>query len=118
MTHTVKNTAAQGEVYVRRFEGKRPNGLVPVKPEGNHFVVAHSETGHHHVMEAGGVQLLEQTRDVPEGLRILHLIVDKPTTLDHLRPFHTHESLLFEPGEYEIRLAREYTPQGFRRVVD
>ncbi len=114
---TFKAFAAQGEAFIRRIE-TRPDGLTPIEPENGHYIIAHSETGHHHVMEPGGVALLERTTGVEEGLRILHLIVSEPTSLDHLRGSDTHESIMFEPGEYEIRLQREYTPEGFRRVAD
>lgn len=114
---TFKNFAAQGEAFIRRIE-TRPENLAEIKAENGKHIVAHSETGHHHVMDAGCVSLLERTKDVPEGLRILHLIVKEPTTLNHLRGTDTHEPILFDRGEYEIRLQREYTPEGYRRVAD
>lgn len=114
---TFKNFAAQGEAFIRRVED-RPSDLSPLPPENGKHIVAHSETGHHHVMDATGVDLLERTKDVPEGLRILHLIVKEPTALEHLRSHDTHEAIMFEPGEYEVRLQREYTPEGYRRVAD
>ena len=46
------------------------------------------------------------------------LQVNRSTALDHLRPHDTHESIMFEPGIYEVRRQREYTPEGFRRVED
>jgi hypothetical protein len=45
-------------------------------------------------------------------------VIEKPTSLDHKRTFDTHESILFEPGNYKVRRQREYTPEGFRRVED
>lgn len=109
--------AAQGEAFIRRIEA-RPADLTEIAPENGVNIVAHSETGHHHVMDAGTTTLMERTKDVPEGLRILHLIVKEPTALTHLRGDDTHEPIMFEPGEYEVRLQREYTPEGYRRVAD
>ncbi|PCJ96662.1 MAG: hypothetical protein COA52_01295 [Hyphomicrobiales bacterium] len=108
--------AAQGEAFIRRIDN-RPDDLIPVKSENGRHIIAHSETGHHHVMNAGDCQLLERV-NVSEGMRILHLIVEKTTSLEHLRNNDTHEAIQFEPGEYEIRIQREYTPEGFRRVQD
>lgn len=114
---TFQNFAAQGEAFIRRVE-TRPDNLTPIAAENGKHIVAHSETGHHHVMDAASVDLLERTTDVPKGVRILHLIVKEPTALEHLRGHDTHEPIMFEPGEYEVRLQREYTPKGYRRVAD
>lgn len=113
----MNRVAAQGEAFFRRVDSI-PEDAVEVKPENGVVIVAHSETGHHHVMEASGVKLMERTKDLPEGLRILHMIVEQPTVLEHLRPTDTHEPILFNPGTYEVRLQREYTPEGYRRVAD
>jgi len=114
---TFETYAAQGEAFIRKVDS-RPDDLAEIAPENGKVIVAHSETGHHHVMDAEHVTLLERTKDVPEGLRILHMIVKEPTVLEHLRPTDTHDPILFGPGEYEVRLQREYTPEGYRRVAD
>jgi hypothetical protein len=44
----------------------------------------------------------------PEGMKILRAILANPTSLDHQRDHDTHESIELAPGEYEIRIAREY----------
>jgi len=107
--------AAQGEITIRRIGGvpeKRPScsGYTPLAKEKGKYVIGHSETGHHHVLsrtDGVDVMVLDQP---PEGMRILRAILENPTSLDHLREHDTHESLLLEPGEYEIRIAREYDP--------
>lgn len=113
---TFKNYAAQGEAFIRRIEKAEGNEVAP-ESNGQH-IIAHSETGHHHVMNAANVTVLERTKDVPQGMKILNLIVDEPTALDHLRPTDTHDPIMFDPGHYEVRLQREYTPEGYRRVQD
>lgn len=117
--HIMNNIAAQGEAFFRRISDI-PAGTeyVTSKPENGKFIVAHSESGHHHVVDADGVELLERTDDVGEGLRVLYMIVENPTTLEHLRSTDTHEPILFNEGIYEVRLQREYTPEGFRAVAD
>lgn len=117
MTKIVKNFAAQGEMYIRRVENFAAGETRPMKVERNNFILAHSETGHHHVVNSADVQVMERV-NVPEGLGILHMIVENPTEIRHLRSNDTHESLGLEPGNYEIRLQREYTPEGYRRVAD
>ena len=111
---TFKNVSAQGDVYIRRVGGL-PKNVVRVPEDKNKVVVAHSETGHNHVMNGGAVEMYrpETHFDFDSWL-----VVKEPTTLDHQREFDTHESILFEPGIYRVRRQREYTPEGFRRVED
>lgn len=110
---TFKNTAAQGDIYITRIEAL-PQGLVRVPPEGTYVIVAHSETQHHHVMDAARVEMYR----LPEEIYECFLVVSEPTALEHLRSFDTHEPLLHAPGIYRIRRQREYVPEGWRRAAD
>lgn len=110
---TFKKVAAQGDIYIRKIDAL-PNGTEPVKPEKGRHIVTHSETGHHHVMEADGVTM----HRLPDSIMDCFLVVDKPTTLEHLRPNDTHEPIKFEKGTYHVRRQRENSPEGWRRVED
>lgn len=110
-----KKTAAQGELgFIRLKSHKIPSNAKRVQPEGVYLIIGHSETGHHHVMDEGDVELYQLPDDLLECLLIVH----KPTELRHLRDYDTHTSLLFEPGAYRVRHLREYTPEGLRAVQD
>lgn len=113
----VKNVAAQGEMLIRRVNAFTEEAK-DYKPENDVFILAHSETGHHHVIDRDNVEVKEQTKNVPQGMAILQLIVKEPAEIKHLRPTDTHESLQVDKGLWEIRLQREYTPKGYRRVAD
>lgn len=114
MTHTFKTAAAQGDVHFTKIaRSKLPKGLTPVKAENGRVLVTHSETGHHHVMDAAGVTMFETDNPL-----VCYLLVEQPTELLHLRPFDTHAPILFQPGAYEVRRQREHVPEGFRRVED
>jgi len=116
---TFERIAAQGEMVIRKIaELDEKSTLNPMNPENGKYILAHSETGHHHVIDPSNVAVYEKTNDVPEGVGILQMIVEEPSVIEHLRPTDTHESLKVEPGVYEIRLQREYTPEGYRRVAD
>lgn len=109
---TFKVVAAQGEITIIRVNGPKARvdrGWTPLSAEDGRFVVGHSETGHHHVIDAAGASVAVLDNP-PEGMRILRMILANPTSLDHLRGHDTHEPLLLEPGEYEVRIAREYDP--------
>ena len=110
---TFKIAAAQGEISFRRIgdvpQVTTPEGFTPLKPEHGKVIVGHSETGHHHCMDADTVSAAVMDRP-PEGMNILRLIVSSPTPLIHLRDHDTHEPIMLAPGEYEARITREFDP--------
>lgn len=105
--------AAQGDIILRRIE-KIPAGLKLAPVVNGNFEVAHSETGHSHVVKERSAQLLIDDTNA----FISYLSVKEETDLTHLRPHDTHESIVLPPGNYEVRRQREYVPEGFRRVED
>lgn len=115
---TFKETAAQGDVFFRRVDAI-PSGLSEVAPNSKgEIVVTHSETGHDHVMVLDrspepAVQMFSGDNPLVSWLK-----VNRATSLDHKREHHTHESILFQPGMYEIRRQQEQRPEGWRRVAD
>lgn len=114
MTKTFKTMAAQGDLLIRRID-KLPEGLKEQSAEKGYFILAHSETGHHHaVMERPEVKYFAAM----DQLRAFLVVTGEPVELEHQRPYDTHESIRIDPGIYELRRQREYTPEGFRRVAD
>jgi hypothetical protein len=104
--------AAQGELSIRRLgdlpqSRKLPKGFVILQPENGRLIIGHSETGHHHVIDAAGatVGVMEKP---PAGMRVLHMILENPLELKHLRDHDTHGTLTNEPGVYEVRIGREF----------
>lgn len=110
---TFENVCAQGDILIRKID-KLPDGVVEVAPENGVVIVTHSETGHHHVMEAPKVKMYQ----LPDSIMDCLLVVDQPAALEHLRAHDTHEPIMFQPGNYHVRRQREYTPEGLRRVED
>ena len=97
----------QGDVmFIRR--ARAPKGVRKVRPDG---IVMHGEvTGHAHrigdlkaaeVYDLGNGSFLSVTDE--GGVSIVH---------------EEHASFTLPKGEYEIRIQREYTPEGIRNVVD
>jgi len=111
---TFKDIAAQGDMLIRRIEAL-PEDAKPAEAFNGAFVLAHSETGHNHiVMERPGVRFFSAM----DEFRSYLIVEGEPAELQHQRSFDTHESLRIEPGIYEVRRQREYTPEGFRRAAD
>ena len=112
---TFIRSAAQGDCLLRKI-AKLPRGLTAVKSETGQFIIAHSETGHNHCIKERPTVKLYASLDQFRGY--LEVTGDEPVVLEHHRSFDTHEALEIQPGIYEIRRQREYTPQGYRRAAD
>ncbi len=115
---TFKNCAAQGDVMIRRID-KLPDGIEESVKENGRFVVAHSETGHNHVIEASpNVHLYDGEDPFVSYLQVVEATDATETLLEHMRSFDTHETLKIPPGFFEVRRQREHTPEGWRKAQD
>ncbi len=110
---TFIKAGAQGDLYWMKVPAL-PDRVVADKAERGHVIVGHSETGHHHVMDARWTTMYR----LPEELYECFLVVTEVDELQHLRSFDTHETWQFQPGIYRVRRQREYVPEGWRRAVD
>jgi len=115
MTKTFTNMAAQGDLMLRKID-KLPDNLSEVCAENGEYVVAHSETGHNHVIrERDDIKFYANDNNP----FIAYLVVDNTETqVEHKRSFDTHETIKIRPGVYEVRRQREHTPEGFRIAQD
>lgn len=116
---TASKMAAQGDVLFRRV-ATIPKDAKPVeRVKGAPIVVAHSETGHHHVVRDQAARFFTTADPF-----VCFLSLESPSVdVEHLRPFDTHETvrLLGEPKGpscFEVRRQREHTPEGWRMVQD
>lgn len=114
---TFTRYAAQGDFLIIKIDAL-PQKIEAVTPRGAHHVIAHSETGHDHVMEAERVQCYKPMGTADKDIYELFLAVEAPTEINHLRSFDTHEPILVNPGNYMVKRQREYVAEGFRRAAD
>lgn len=115
---TFTNSAAQGDLMIRRIESI-PADAKPMLAERGKFIVAHSETGHNHVIaERPNVKMFTTGDPMVSYLQVIEATDATETLLEHLRSFDTHETIKISAGDYEIRRQREYMPEGWRRVED
>lgn len=111
---TFANFAAQGDLLFSYIQGL-PKEAVEVAPENGRHIVGHSETGHHHVIDAASGRLYR----MPSNPLLLILVVVDPKPIEHLRSFDTHEALLpAKPGVIAVKRQREWAPEGWRQVAD
>lgn len=117
---TIKKMGAQGDCLFRRV-ANLPKTAVQSQEAGS-LVVAHSETGHHHSVDAtDGVALFT----VPGDPLVCYLRLEGVEHADvvHHRAWDTHDTLRLIGGGkkatiFECRRQREYVPEGWRRVED
>lgn len=114
---TFKNMAAQGDFLIIRID-ELPEEVYPCETKDGRYVVAHSETGHDHVMEAENVKMFKVELTDDDAVFELYLSVDEDTAIEHLRSYDTHEALNVPPGNYKIRRQREYISEGWRHAAD
>lgn len=106
---------AQGDILIIPV-ASIPKNAKPAKVEGSSYVVAHSETGHHHVIDRKKAEVFEAADD--EFIAYVKTLGDG-AEIEHKREFNTHETIRLEPNKtYQIRRQREYVPEGFRKAQD
>lgn len=108
----------QGEVRLFPVADFGDHETRPIPAENGMIVVGESESHHHHVLDADGVTVVERIK-APAGMRILHAIVTKPTTLRQTAG-NPHGAHAVPPGLYEVRIKREFNPfaEQARQVRD
>ena len=111
-----ENQAAQGDMLITRID-EIPADAEPVAAENGFYVLAHSETGHNHVvMERPDVKFYQDAKD-PMTAYLHVLSID--TIIEHQRSFDTHKPLQPKtPGKFRVRRQREHTAEGWRKAQD
>lgn len=132
---TIERMGAQGDVLFRRVTSI-PDGARRVEGEAE-MVVAHSETGHHHVARPRRGYSCERYQDERDPL-VSYLRIRREgdrmqaqadaaiaaidaVLVEHERPYDTHETIALgaeDEAIWEVRRQREHTPTGWRQVMD
>lgn len=90
------------------------NAIMPVEkvPEGLEWhtetktIIGHSESGHHHLLEAAkGTEY-----EVAELNGVLYLRLMGKARVIHKKSFDIHETVILDPGIYEVKHKLEYDP--------
>lgn len=110
---TFINQAAQGDFLITKID-QLPKDLVIQRPENGNFTIAHSETGHNHVIAEDDVEFFHAN----DNEFVAYLRVNKTADIIHMRGHDTHKPITVNPGIYRINRQREYTPEGYRRAAD
>lgn len=114
-----RNLSSQGDVFLMRVK-EIPSDATQIKPtqEDGSYIVAHSESGHHHILEATKPDFLSVFRDV-SGRLFAEVREGSSALLWHNKSDKTkHNPIEVPAGSFQIKRAKEYTPQGMRQVAD
>jgi hypothetical protein len=111
-----ENQAAQGDMLITRIDAI-PASAKPVTAESGFYILAHSETGHHHAVKERPTVKMFQDADDPMTAYLQVLSTD--TLIEHQRSFDTHKTLQPKrPGNFKIRRQREAELEGWRKAQD
>ena len=97
--------------------------LLPVDkiPKGNTskhdmFILAHSESGHHHVLQSKTKFSVTEVGDAVER----YILLDEVAELVNQKTFDIHETRMLAPGAYKVYAKKEYDvrSQTMRKVFD
>lgn len=108
MAYLDQNTTAQGEIEFLPVSADHFDGAEFDDAEiiGGNYVMAHSESGHHHVLDREVAQVARVKND-SAGMTVLRVIVSSPDAMVvNLNP-NGHKNLPLAPGVYEARISRE-----------
>ncbi len=103
----------QGDIAITRITAL-PQQAIPEISTNHEYIVAHSETGHHHVVDSNGSVMYNDS----DNTLVSYLVVEDTAQIIHNRAYNTHETIECDAGVYRINRQREYTPDGYRRVAD
>jgi len=108
----------QGDVWLYKISSSTPSTLTRRRSgraqpaTGKGLILAEGEvTGHHHRIPVEEVQRTFLYPMADPGVRLLRVSKGKPVSLVH----EEHETIKLPPGEYEVRIQREYEPSTLTR---
>lgn len=90
----------QGEITLQPVK-RLPRGICE---KSKRYIVGHSETGHHHVLES------ETEFEVFTDKEDLYLRLFEPAKLNHQKTVNRHHDLVVAPGIYKVTHKTEYSP--------
>ena len=101
--------AAQGEVNIV-LVNNMPENLSAFASEGDYYIIGHSESGNHHVLDRDDVDMFDGGK-TPSGMQILYAIVTAPTEVKQLADSTPHEKIGLNEGDIiRITPALDYNP--------
>ena len=106
---------AQGDILIIPVDSI-PANVKPGNLDGSRYIIAHSETGHHHCIDRAKAEVYEAADN--NFIAYIRTLGDG-AEIKHLRDHDTHETVALEPNKtYQVCRQREYIAEGFRAAQD
>jgi len=120
--HDVFNDGVQGDAIFKRLDSIPSEATKEVLPNSRtgEYVLAHSESGHNHVMERKpGMKVFTSPNPTADGLLVdMFFSTDVPVDIVHDRSYDTHDTLRLFPGIWRARSKqREYQSEEENRLA-
>ena len=112
----IDRVGAQGDLLIKEIDSI-PQGITPVAPVDGRYIAAHSETGHHHIVDAGPNLMWQD----PVNPMICYLQAnDEFADFVHCRSHDTHQTRRVDGGGkyYQLINQREGNQTLWRRAAD
>ena len=109
---------AQGDCLLVRVATLPPGLREGKRDETGAYVVAHSETGHHHIVRDPTARLFLSSERADDPIFGFLEVSSGDTRVEHLRTYDTHEPRVLAPGVWRIHHQRQDDGASVRRVVD
>jgi len=113
----INEAIAQGEVYIKRIaDMPDTEGCKAVEKTAKGYILAHSESGHHHLLTGG--EVLERPVKSEASQRFIAKLTQTEEVIQDASSPHGKHTL--PAGIYDIRISREYNPflEEARKVAD
>ena len=92
-----------------------PEGMQIINSEKGKYIIAHSETGHHHtVLDRPDITMYKGM----DTFRDYLVVQDKPVELKHDRVEHNHKTQIIPVGSWIVQRQASYTPEGWKKAID
>jgi hypothetical protein len=110
----MRDITPQGDIWFVEIPSI-PDGVRKIEPTNGKHIVAHSETGHHHTIDAASAVHFDGIAD--PNVCYLQMLSDADVV--HERAWDTHAPASLKAGKCYTGIRQvENSPAGWRRVAD
>ena len=93
-----------------------PDDAVKIESNDPETIIAHSETGHNHVIKSNDIDFYKASNDDKFGF---YIVTKSDTYVTHLRAKDTHDKIYFKKDSIiKLRRHKVYEDGGYKPAID